>query len=792
MKLPLSWLSDYMDRDFSDVKEFCDRMTMSGSKVEGFETLGAEFSDVVVGRVEKVIPHPNSDHMVICQVNVGDENLKIVTGAPNVFEGAYVAVSKIGANLPGGIKIKKSKLRGEDSYGMLCSHDELGLAFSDVPGACENGIICFPEEMNLTLGEDVKKVLDLEETVVEFEITPNRPDCLSVNGLAREVAATFNVPFHMPEVHIEKGEGDLSDYASVTVEAPDLCPRYAAKVVKNVKIGPSPKWMQKRISAAGMRPINNIVDITNYILMEYGQPMHAFDLNYLKDHHIIVRRAKDGEKIKTLDGQDRVLKSTNLVISDPEKALAVAGVMGGFESEITENTETILFESANFFGPSVRRTAASLGLRTDASGKYEKGLDPENVIPAVERACQLVEILGCGEVVDGIIDVNNAPKFEKKIPFDPEKINRFLGMDIPEDFMTDALTRLTFKIEDGFVIVPSYRADMFGEADVAEEVMRMYGYDRINHTLPRGSAEPAMRTPRQKMESKVADRLASDGYYQIMTYSFTDPKLLADVGEDPEKAIKIMNPLGVENSVMRTSIISSLLEILETNYRYRNPSSALFEVGTVYLPKALPLTELPEEKKLIAVGCYGAEHDYFTLKGTVEGLLDTVGVADYSFERAKDSMCFHPGKCADILINGKKAGIIGEIHPDVAERFNIETDVYVTELDFEAVFAAANAAVKYKKIARMPAIERDIAVIVDKDVPVAKIHDVIKKMSGKNLESLTLFDVYEGKQIPEGKKSVAYNAVYRSAEQTLTDNDINKVFDRIVKTLERELGAVLR
>ena len=400
--------------------------------------------------------------------------------------------------------------------------------------------------------------------------------------------------------------------------------------------------------------------------------------------------------------------------------------------------------------------------------------------------------MGCGEVVDGIIDVNNAPKFEKKIPFDPEKINRFLGMDIPEDFMTDALTRLTFKIEDGFVIVPSYRADMFGEADVAEEVMRMYGYDRINHTLPRGSAEPAMRTPRQKMESKVADRLASDGYYQIMTYSFTDPKLLADVGEDPEKAIKIMNPLGVENSVMRTSIISSLLEILETNYRYRNPSSALFEVGTVYLPKALPLTELPEEKKLIAVGCYGAEHDYFTLKGTVEGLLDAVGVADYSFERAKDSMCFHPGKCADILINGKKAGIIGEIHPDVAERFNIETDVYVTELDFEAVFAAANAAVKYKKIARMPAIERDIAVIVDKDVPVAKIHDVIKKMSGKNLESLTLFDVYEGKQIPEGKKSVAYNAVYRSAEQTLTDNDINKVFDRIVKTLERELGAVLR
>lgn len=792
MKLPISWLSDYMDCDFSNIKEFCDKMTMSGSKVEGYETIGGGFDNVVVGYVKSVVTHPNSDHMVICQVNVGDEELKIVTGAPNVFEGAYVAVSKIGATLPGGIKIKKSKLRGEDSYGMLCSHDELGLAFGDVPGACEDGIICFPPELGLTCGEDVKKALDLEETVVEFEITPNRPDCLSINGLAREAAATYNVPFKLPPVNVKGAGGDVNEYARVRVEAPELCPRYAARVVKNVKIGPSPKWMQKRISAAGMRPINNIVDITNYILMEYGQPMHAFDINYLSGGEIVVRRAADGEIIKTLDGQDRVLNHENLVIADKEKAVAVAGVMGGFDSEITENTTTILFESANFFGPSVRRTAASLGLRTDASGKYEKGLDPENVIPAVNRACQLIELLGCGEVVDGIIDVNNAPKFEKKIPFNPEKINKFLGMDISEEFMREALARLTFTIEDGYVSVPSYRADMFGEADVAEEVMRMYGYDRINHSLPSGETEPALRTPRQKLENKVADRLASDGYNQIMTYSFTAPKLLEDVGEDAEKAIKIANPLGEENSVMRTSIISSLLEILETNYRYRNASAALFEVGTVYLPKALPLTELPEEKKLIAIGCYGKEHDYFTLKGSVEGLLSSVGIENYSFIRSEDTMCFHPGKCADIIINGKKAGIIGEIHPDVAERFSIETNVYVSELDFEAVFAAASDSVKYKKIARMPAIERDIAVIVDKDVPVAKIHDIIKRMSGKYLESVTLFDVYEGKQIPEGKKSVAYNAVYRSAEQTLKDSDINKVFDKIVKTLERELGATLR
>lgn len=793
MKLPLSWLSDYMDRDFQDINEFCDKMTMSGSKVEGFEQMGGDFTNVVVGLVKEVTVHPNSDHMVICQVDVGDEVLKIVTGAPNVFEGAYVAVSKIGANLPGGIKIKKSKLRGEDSFGMLCSHDELGLDFDSVPGAAEDGIICFPPEMNLTLGEDVKKALDLEETVVDFEITPNRPDCLSINGLAREAAATFNVPFNMPEVIVKGSGGDVNEYAHVTVEAPDLCPRYAARVVKNVKIGPSPKWMQKRISACGMRPINNIVDITNYILMEYGQPMHAFDINYLKDSSIIVRRAKDGEVIKTLDGQERTLKSESLVISDPEKAVAVAGVMGGFESEITENTHTILFESANFNGPSVRRTAAFLGLRTDASAKYEKGLDPENVIPALLRACQLVELLGCGEVVDGIIDVNNAPKFEKKIPFSPERINKFLGMEIPEDFMRDALTRLCFKIEDGFVIVPSFRADMFGEADVAEEIMRMYGYDRISHTLPKGEAHPALRTPRQKLENKVCDRLAADGYNQIMTYSFTDPKLLSDVGEEADKAIKIANPLGVENSVMRTSIISSLLEILETNYRYRNASAALFEVGTVYLAKELPLTELPEEKKLVAVGCYGKEHDYFTLKGTVESLLDNVGVKNYSFCRSADPACFHPGKCADILIDGKKAGIIGEIHPDVSERFNIETEVYVSEIDFEALYAASSAsAVKYKKIARMPAVERDIAVIVDKDVPVAEIRSIIEKVSGKYLESVSLFDVYEGKQIPEGKKSVAYNAVYRSAEQTLTDNDINKVFSKVVKALERELGAVLR
>ncbi len=792
MKLPLSWLSDYMEKDFDDIKEFCDRMTMSGSKVEGFERLGDEFTNVVVGRIENIEKHPNSDHMVICRVNVGDEELTIVTGAPNAYQGAYVAVAKIGAELPGGITIKKSRLRGEDSFGMLCSHDELGLLKEIVPGATEDGIICFPEDMPWTLGMDVKKALDLSECVVEFEITPNRPDCLSVNGLAREAAATFGIPFHLPEVTLKGGAGDVSTMATVRVEAPDLCPRYAARVVKNVTIGPSPRWMQKRLIAAGMRPINNIVDITNYVLMEYGQPMHAFDINYLKDHSIIVRRAKDGEVIKTLDGNERVLTANNLVIADPEKAVAVAGVMGGFESEITDQTTTILFESANFNGPSVRRTAASLGMRTEASGKYEKGLDPANVIPAVNRACQLVELLGCGEVADGIIDINNAPVFDKKIPFSPERINAFLGMNIDEAFMRKALNSLEFVIEDGFVVVPSFRADMYGEADVAEEVMRMYGYDKIAHTLPRGEAHCALRTPRQTLENNVCDSLVASGFYQIMTYSFTDPRLLKNVGEEPERAIKIANPLGVENSVMRTSILSSLLEILATNFRYRNPSSALFEVGTVYLPKSLPLSELPEEKKLIALGCYGKEHDYLTLKGAVEELLSECGVTDYTFCRAKEAPLFHPGKTADILLGGQKIGTVGEVHPDVAEKFEIETDVYVGELDFEAVFAASATEKKYKKIARMPAVTRDIAVIVDKDVPVAAIKDIIERVSGKYLESVTLFDIYEGKQIPEGKKSVAYNAVYRSPEKTLTDGDVNKLFDKALKTLERELSAELR
>ncbi len=792
MNLPLSWLKDYMDINLDDVKGFCDAMTMSGSKVETFEELGNNFSNVVTGKIESIVPHPDSDHMVICMVNVGTEVLKIVTGAPNAKEGATVAVAMIGAVLPGDFKIKKSRLRGEDSFGMLCSHDELGLSFADVPGASEDGIILFPEEMNLPLGLDVKKALGLDEVVVEFEITPNRPDCLSINGLAREAAATFRIPFNIPKVEVKGAGGDVNEFAKVSVLAPDLCPRYAARVVKNVNIEPSPAWMQKRLSAAGLRPINNIVDITNYILLEYGQPMHAFDLEFLEGREIIVRRAKDGETIKTLDEQDRTLTSENLVISDAKKAVAVAGVMGGFNSEITENTKTILFECANFMGPSVRRTASSIGLRTDASAKYEKGLDPENVLPAINRACQLIEMLGAGEVVDGIIDVNNAEKFEKKIPFSPERINKFLGMNISEDFMKDVLTRLEISVKDGFCHIPSFRSDIYGEADIAEEVMRMYGYDKINHTLPVAQVTSALRTPRQKLECLLSDTLASFGYYQIMTYSFTDPKLLSYVNEDAEGAIHLSNPLGVENSVMRTSILSSLLEILSTNYRYRNPSAHLFEIGTVYLPKSLPLTELPVEKKLIALGCYGKECDYLTIKGTVEELLEEAGIYDYSFERASEEACFHPGKVAYIYAGDKKIGIIGEVHPDVLEKFEIEDRAYVCEMDFEEVFALSNDSPKYKKVAKMPAIQRDIAVLVDKDVPVAKIRDIIVKTSGKNLESVTLFDVYEGKQIPEGKKSVAYNAVYRSATETLKDEEISRIFNKIIKNLERELGAELR
>ena len=792
MNLPLSWLKDYMDFDVP-VQDYCDGMTMSGSKVEGYEEQGAGFTGVVVGKILKKEKHPDADSLWVCQVDLGDHTSQIITAAQNVFEGAYVPISTPGAVLADGTKIKKGKLRGLPSEGMMCSYQELGLELEDVPGAVEDGILIFQEEY--PLGKDVREVLNLTENVVEFEITSNRPDCLSVLGLARESAVTFGLPFRKPTIK-ETGNGELaSDYASVTVEASDLCPRYIARIVKNLKIEPSPKWMRERLQASGVRPINNIVDITNYVMLEYGQPMHAFDLNFLEGNEIRVRRAKEGEEIVTLDGQPRKLDSEMLVICDQKKPVAIAGVMGGENSEITDDTKTLLFESACFVRGTVRRTTRKLGMRTESSARYEKGLDPNNCLPAINRACELIELLGAGEVVGGMIDADNSNHDPYVLDFRPDKINEFLGSDIDTDFMVKTLEALDFTVDlkNMKLTVPSARADVEGEADVAEEVARIYGYNKIGSSLVSGETTIGGKKASMILEDKISECLIAQGHYEIMTYSFTNPKSLDLIcaTDAQRQVIRIKNPLGEENSIMRTTMISSVMEVLSRNYNQRNANVKVFEIGKVYIPKALPLSELPDEKKKIVLGAYG-DVDFYHLKGAVEALFDTAGVKNYSFAPLKDNDTFHPGKTASVYINTKEVGVIGEIHPEVSSNYGIDVATYVAELDFASILKASSMEKTYKPLGKFPAVTRDIAMLVDDNICVAQIEEIIRKFSGKLLEELTLFDVYKGKQIPEGKKSVAYSALYRADNRTLTDDDINKIFDKIVKNLSEQLGAQLR
>lgn len=792
MNLPLSWLNDYMDFNVS-AQDYCDGMTMSGSKVEGFEEQGAEFTGVLVGKIVKKEKHPDADSLWVCQVDFGDHISQIITAAQNVFEGAVIPVATPGAVLSDGTKIKKGKLRGLPSEGMMCSHEELGLLMEDVPGANEDGILIFQEDY--PLGKDVREVLGLTETVVEFEITSNRPDCLSVLGLARESAVTFGLPFRAPVIKETGNSESASQYARVRVEASDLCPRYIARVVKNLKIEPSPKWLRERLQASGVRPINNIVDITNYVMLEYGQPMHAFDLSFLEGQEIIVRRAHDGEEITTLDGQLRKLDDEMLVICDQKKPVAVAGVMGGENSEITDETRTLLFESAFFVRSTVRRTTRKLGMRTEASARYEKGLDPQNCLPAVNRACELIEELGAGEVVGGMIDVDTSDHTPYVLDFRPDKINAFLGSEIDAEFMVKTLTDLGFKVdmEQKKIVVPSCRADVEGEADVAEEVARMYGYNRIGSSLVSGETTIGGKKPAMQLEERIKECLIAQGHYEIMTYSFTNPKSLdmINASEEQRQVIRIKNPLGEENSIMRSNMISSVMEVLARNYNQRNANVKVFEIGKVYIPKALPLTELPDEPKKIALGAYG-NADFFTLKGALEALFEVAGIHNVQYEPLCDNKTFHPGKTATVLVHKKPIGVIGEIHPEVSARYGIDEAVYVAELDFASIFAASSMDRTYKPLGKFPAVTRDIAMLVDDSVRVAQIEEIIRKFSGKLLEDLILFDVYKGKQIPEGKKSVAYSAVYRADNRTLTDDDINKVFDRIVKNLSEQLGAQLR
>lgn len=789
MKFPISWLNDYVDVKDISARDYAHALTMSGSKVEGVENAGDEINNVVVGKLVDVKKHENSDHLNICQVDIGDEVTQIVTGAQNIKTGDYVPVAKDNSYLPGGVHITKGKLRGELSNGMLCSYAELGLSKEDVPYAADDGILILPEPV--APGTDIKDVFGLDEDVVEFEITSNRPDCFSVIGLARETAVTFARPYTIKTPVVKGCGGDVNDYAKVTVQSDD-CMRYAARVIKNVKIGESPKWMKDRLRLSGIRSINNIVDITNYVLLEYGQPMHAFNLEDLEDGEIVVRKAKSGEKIVTLDGEPHELDESMLAICDKHRPVCVAGVMGGENSEVRDTSKEILFECATFNGPSVRITAKKLGLRTESSSRYEKGLDVNNVIPALNRACELVELLGAGEVVDGTIDVMNCEVKPTVIKLRPDKINAFLGTDISRGEMEKILTSLEFKIDGDDIIVPSFRPDVLREADVAEEIARIYGYNEIVSTALRGETTRVIKPVNQVVEDIIHSTLVSQGLYETLTFSFIGPKLFSMINSNDEKlqkAVVIKNPLGEDTSIMRTTLLPSVMSTLALNYSRRNESAKIYEFANVYIP--VDGQKLPDEHKNITLGMYGG-YDFYDMKGVIEHLFDVLKIRDVEYVAKSDNTTFHPGRCAQIVKDGKVIGIFGEAHPDVCKNFGMDTRVYICEIDFNTLLEFYTDEVKYKPLPKYPAVTRDIAMLIDDSVNVYEIEKIIKKCSGNILEGYNLFDVYKGAQIPEGKKSVAYSVTFRADDRTLTDEEINGVFDKIVKTLEDNLSAQLR
>ncbi len=787
MNLPMSWLGDYMNIGTIDAKEYEHKMTMSGSKVEGTTRLCGEAENIRVGKVLKVEKHPDADKLVVCQVEVGENApIQIVTAATNVFEGAMVPVAMHKSKIYDGQKITRGKLRGVVSDGMFCSTDELGTSKERA-----TGILILPEDA--PIGEDVCKYLGIDENVVEFEITSNRPDCMSIIGLARETAATFGLGFSIPDPTDYKTISEKAqDNATVEVLDFDLCPRFLGKVVKNVKIGPSPDWMQKRLAGCGIRAINNVVDITNYVMLEYGQPMHAYDLDCVAGKKIVVRRAKEGEILQTLDDQERKLSDTMICISDSEKAIGVAGVMGGANSEVTEKTTTVLFEAATFNGTAVRRGAKALGMRTDASALFEKGLDVYNLDGAIERACQLMVQLGAGDVLEGTIEVCGEPKAQTVLPFEPEKMNAFLGMDISRSEMIDILTSLEFKVEGDKVFVPSFRGDIESMADIAEEVARIYGYEKIPTTMMDSCVTCGGKTPEQKAEAKIKDSLVADGFDEIITYSFTDPKenelLAIPKGDSKYNFVRITNPLGEENSVMRTTMLASMCEVLKTNYNKRIPSASLFELGSIYIDKG---ETLPDERKTVAIGMYGGG-DFYTLKGAVENIFDCLGVKNAKFKANKDNPTFHPGRCADIYSGEVKIGVMGQAHPSVASNYKIGGEVYLAELDFASMFEVADSKKTYKPLPKFPGASRDIAMVVDEAVCVGDIAEIFDEQMGGILESYTLFDIYRGAQLGENKKSVAYSLSFRASDRTLTDDEVNEVMDKILTGLKDKVGADLR
>lgn len=790
MNLSTKWLKDFVDIDVKP-RDFAEALTMSGSKVEGYEIEGGELSNIIIGKVLSIEKHPDADKLHVCQVDVGkDEPVQIVTGAQNVKQGDIVPVAMDNSVVAGGKKIKKGKLRGVVSNGMLCSLAELGLTKNDFPYAIEDGIFIIQEDCQI--GQDIREALGLNDTVFEFEITSNRPDCLSVIGLARETAVTYDKPLKLHQPQVKAGHGNANDHLSVDIIDSDLCYRYCAAIVENIKIEPSPRWLRERLRASGVRPINNIVDITNYVMLEYGHPMHAFDLRYIDNAKINVRRAKDGEKITTLDGVERNLKSDMLVIADANKPVAVAGVMGGEYSGIMDDTTTIVFESACFSGPSVRITAKELGMRTDSSARFEKGLDPANCMPALMRACELTEMLNAGEVLNGYIDCDRSNKTPRTVKFEPEWINKFLGIECPHDRMVKILTDLGFKLDGDDIIVPSFRTDIEHKADIAEEIARIYGYNVIPITQLRGSIQ-AQLTDKQHFESLVNQTMLSLGCSEIYTFSFISPKyydkILMPADSPLRNSVKISNPLGEDTSIMRTTSLPSMCETLSRNYNNRNANASLYEITTEYFPTKD--NELPIEKQSVVIGMYGQDVDYYSIKGIVEQLLDNADVYDYDIEAVSDNPSFHPGRCAELSINGQYLGIIGELHPQVLENYEIGMRAYAAIIDFDTMYNNRKPEKQYKPLPRFPAVTRDIAFLCDDSIPVLTLQRAISSAAGDHLESISLFDVYKGKQIPNGKKSVAYNMVLRSKDSTLTDTDADAIMKRIIKALTA-LGAELR
>lgn len=805
MNTALSWIKAYVPELECEDQEYCDAMTLTGTKVENYERLDKNLEKIVIGQIEKIERHPDADKLIVCQVNIGTEVIQIVTGAPNVKEGDKVPVVLNGGKVAGGhdggplpeegIRIKAGKLRGIESNGMMCSIEELGSDRNMYPEAPELGIYIFPDDAKV--GADAVEALGMRDTVFEYEITSNRVDCYSVLGIAREAAATFRKPFVPPVVEVKDNGENVNDYISVEVKDPDLCSRYCARVCTNIRIAPSPEWMQRRLRASGIRPINNLVDITNYVMEEYGQPMHAFDLDTIAGHKIIVRRAADGDEFQTLDEQIRKLDKDILMICDAEKEIGIAGIMGGENSKITDNVKTVMFEAATFNGPNIRKSAKRLGLRTDASGKFEKGLDPHNAEDAINRACQLIQELGCGDVVGGMVDICQPMKDKARIKFEPDRINDLLGTDVSVTDMMAIFKMLEIEYDEktNELIAPTYRQDLGCCADIAEEVARFFGYDKIPSTLPTGAATTGKLSFKLRIEQKARDIAEYCGFSQGMTYSFESPKvfdkLLLPADSPLRKTVVIANPLGEDFSIMRTISLNGMLTSLATNYNRRNKDVRLYELGNIYLPEQFPLTELPDERMQFTLGMYG-EGDFFTMKGVVEEFFDAIGLNQkivYNPEAGKPFL--HPGRQADIEYAGKTVGYLGEVHPRVCDSYEIGTRAYIAVLDMPLIVEEATFDRKYEGIAKYPAVSRDISMVVPKNILAGQIEAMIEQRGGKLLESCKLFDIYEGEQIKEGYKSVAYSVSFRAKDRTLEEGDVTAAMKKILNGLE-SLGIELR